>query len=503
MIDNYLTSKNTLLILFIVFLLINIFKLISDFFRNKLLIYINQRIDLVLTLDTFKQIILLPYTYYRNRTTGEVVSRFNDLSAVRNMISKVALSLFVDLPLTIISLIFLFFINSTLTYITIIMFTLYLFILILFKSSITKNIQNVNESHAISSSYMVEAISGFETVKGLSLENQVMNKYEKKHINELKNLIKYDNINNTQYTLKELVNSLGLLFITYIGILLVYDNKLSISSLITFNSLLVYFLNPIRNIIDMDSDIKESKNALRRVLEMLDKNKEKGLIKKEIKKIEFKNLTYSYDNTKKILNKINLKIDTNQKIMIVGESGSGKSTLLKLIMKYYKTPRNMLYLNDIDINDYDMKCIKENICYVSQNEILFTDTLYNNIVFDRNICGGDFLEMTKLCEVDEIIKNNNLGYNLLIEENGFNLSGGEKQRVILSRSLLKPFNILIIDEGLNELDINLERRILKRIFTKYKDKMIIVISHRLENMDLFDRVLEFSKSKLIKDYKNE
>ena len=96
-----------------------------------------------------------------------------------------------------------------------------------------------------------------------------------------------------------------------------------------------------------------------------------------------------------------------------------------------------------------------------------------------------------MCYVDQIIKNNNLGFNMLIEENGFNLSGGERQRIILARSLLRPFNILLIDEGLNQVDVNLERKILKNIFKKYKKETILIVSHRLTNLDLFDKMIEF------------
>ena len=104
-----------------------------------------------------------------------------------------------------------------------------------------------------------------------------------------------------------------------------------------------------------------------------------------------------------------------------------------------------------------------------------------------------------MCYVDSIIKNNNLGLNMLIEENGFNLSGGEKQRIILARTLLKKFDILLIDEGLNQVDINLERKILKNLFDKYPNKTIIIVSHRYNNMDLFNQVIEISKGKIVKD----
>ena len=155
-------------------------------------------------------------------------------------------------------------------------------------------------------------------------------------------------------------------------------------------------------------------------------------------------------------------------------------------MKYYDVSRNNILINGVDINDYNNT---NGIIYISQTENLFTDTLYNNLTLYEDINSKNILETCKLCEVDEMINDKELGYNLLIEENGFNLSGGERQRIVLARSLLKKFNILIIDEGLNQMDIDLERRILKRLFEKYKNKTIIIISHRHDNLDLYDRKL--------------
>ena len=157
-------------------------------------------------------------------------------------------------------------------------------------------------------------------------------------------------------------------------------------------------------------------------------------------------------------------------------------------MKYYNTTNNKIFINNIDINNYSKEVLRDNILYLNQNEILFSDTLYNNLIFD-NSNSSNLLEISKMCYVDELL-DNNLGFNMLIEENGFNLSGGEKQRIMLARALLKNFEILIIDEGLNQVDIDLERKILKNIFKKFKNKTIIVISHRLDNLDLFDNLIE-------------
>ena len=491
-------TKNYILTLFVFFLIINLLKMISDFFRNKLLIYLNQKIDLELTMDTYKKIILLPYNYYHSRTTGDIISRMNDLSNVRNIISKAIITLFIDLPLTIVSLIALYLINNKLFFISFIILILYILIIVMFKNITNKSIRKIQVNRSDTSSYMIESIRGFETIKGLGIYKKVIRNFEKKYVSLLKDIFKFENYNNIIYFMKEAINAIGYLVIVFVGANVVNVGTFTFGSLLAFTTLLNYFLEPIRSIIDLDSEIKTSSSSLKRIMEITSEVKENGILntKTDCKNIEIKNLNYSYDDKKQILKDINLKLN-NEKILILGNSGSGKSTLFKLLMKYYNVERNKIFIDDIDINDYKQDII-DNISYISQNEILFTDSVYNNLKM-INTTDKDILNVSKMCYIDEFL--DSLGLNMLIEENGYNISGGQKQRIILARALLKSFNLLIIDEGLSQMDINLERKILKNIFNKYQNKMIIIISHRLDNMDLYDRVIEFKDGQVIKDVK--
>lgn len=496
-------NYNNLTIIFIFFLFINIFKILSDFFRNKLLIYLNQKIDLLLTLDTYKKIISLPYNYYHTRTTGDIISRVNDLSIIRNMITKVSLSLFIDLPLALVTFIIFYIINTKLFFISLIIVLIYLLLMIFSKNRITNNINTIQVNKSETMSYMIETINGFETVKSVGNEAQIIDKFEKKYVKFLKNIFKFDNYNNTISILKDLVNAIGYLTIIYVGAKMVILGNLTFGDLLVFVNLLNYFLEPIKNIIDLNSEIKEAKNSLRRILELFkNENKKQTFIDNvKVKEISFNNLSYSYDYKEKQLKNINLKLK-KQKILILGKSGSGKSTLFKLLMRYYEIPRNQITINGYDINDYKDDVIKQTFSYISQNEILYTDSIYNNLKIDKNITDEQIIEISKKCFIDEFL--NDLGLNMLIEENGYNLSGGQRQRIILARALLKNFEVLIIDEGLSQMDINLERKILKNLFKMYENKMIIVISHRLDNMDLYDRVIELKNGEIVKDvFKNE
>lgn len=483
--------------LFIIFSLIMIFKIVSEFFRSQLFIYITQKIELILGLDTFDKILSLPYRYYRNHTTGDIISRIRESSIIRDVISKWLITIIIDIPLMIISFICIYFISSNLAMLSLIIFFLYVLLLKIFNNSLENAIEHCQEENSNLTSNQIESISAFETIKGINIEKFIKFKIEKAQVKFLNSLYRFQKITIIETMMKDLIYNIGYFFIFLFGCLYVQNEIISFGSLLTFQSLFGYFVNPIRQLVDLNTETKNAKKAFNRLTSIYVSDKSKGFVKEEIKgKIVFNSLSYSYDNYNLILKNINLEISDKEKVIIIGKSGSGKSTLFKLLKGYYQVGRNMIYINDIDINDYEKK---NSILYINQNEILFTDSLYNNIVFDNKINQNEYYEITKLCEIDKIIKNNNLGYSLLIEENGSNLSGGERQRIILARTLLRNFNILIIDEGLNQLDSDLERRILINLFKKFNNKTIIVISHRLENLDLFDRMVKFKDGTIIEN----
>lgn len=491
------TSKSYLFLIFIFFMSIYFLKITTNFLRIKLLIFINQKFDLSVNMDVYKKVINLPYQYYRNRTTGEIISKISDLEKVREFINNLILTLFMDLPLTLISVIVLYLINPVLFFISLIALSLYILVFLLSKNYINSKTETCYKEKASMTSYMYESISGFETVKGLGIENNVIKKYENKYVKYIKEIVKLDNFINIQNYIKELINIISEVVIMYIGIILVTQNKISLGTLLMFNSVSIFFFSPIRNILALDLNYFEAKKVITKVYEMLISSNNKKEVTNIDGDIVINNLSYAYSYENEILKNISLNIKKGEKVVITGKSGSGKSTLLKIIMKYYDIKRNKILIGDNDIKDVDLN--ENGISYISQNEMLFTDSLYNNINIDNND-SIKFKEVVKICCIDEIIQDNNLGYNMIIEENGFNISGGQKQRIVLGRALLSRCNILLIDEGLNQVDVNLERKILKSIFEKYKNKTIIFISHRLENLDLYDHLIEIEDGKVIKDH---
>lgn len=497
------TEINNLVIITFFFGLVLLIKCITNFFRTELLIYLNQKLDCSTFLNAFQRIILLPYNYYKNRTTGEITSRMNDLIYVKNIINKIILTVFLDTIIFLCSGIILFCISPLLSLLLIIIIMIYLVILYIFRPVLKKYTNKNQTNSAKIESYLIETINGYETIKNLSNESKIYEKMENLYVEALNDSFTYENISNLELLIKEIVYTIGLLLIQFLGFTFVFKNNLSLGTFFTFTILTNYFIEPIKNIIDLSKEYYYATNALTRVNHLLDIEKEDLSTKTNYTitgNININHLTFSYNGEKNILNDINLEINHKEKIIILGESGSGKSTILKLLFKYYPIKRNMIYLNNIDLFDLTINDVRTNITCLFQNEILYHDTIKNNIIMNRNIKDDEFLEICKLTYVDDFVKSLFLGYDTQLEENGLNLSGGQRQRIMLARALLKPNKIILIDEGLNAIDINLERKILKNIFSKYHQHTIIMISHRKENIDLFNKIIYLEKGKIINEY---
>ena len=491
-----MTDKNNILIITTIFLSLSITKAIINFIRNKLIIYFNQKIDISLLTTAFNKILLLPYSYYKNKTTGEITSRINDLTNVKNIIIKFIINVFLDIPTFIIGAFILILINKTLFIYLILTIIGYLLIFNAFKYNTKKMTNLVQEESAKTTSMLVESIAGYETIKGLNYEKEFNHKLDKLYLKLLQHTLSFDSILNIQGFLKELIDSIINPLMIYAGSIMILNNSLNIGMLVAFISLSSLFLNPIKNGIDLYNDYCYIKNSLKRANDLFNCHIEQ-LDKSDLKikgNIVFDNVYFKYSNND-ILNNINFNINQGEKVLVIGSSGNGKSTILKLINKYYNIERNKIFIDNIDINDYSLGDIRSNITYVPQEEKIFTDTIRNNIIIGKVLSQSEFIKICSLVSIDEIVKDNMLGYDMLLEEGGANISGGQRQRIALARALARNSKIIMIDEGLSQMDINLERKILKNIFNNYKNSTIIIVSHRLDNMDLYDKVIRVEKGK--------
>ena len=464
-----------------IFLVVFLAYAFLKFFRNSRLIKLNREIDSRLSIDTFKQIVHLPYRFFRQRTTGEITSYFNDLFWIREFIMDVSIAIFTNLPIMIMIFLVMAYLNFGALLIVLFICLLYFLDFVYYFRKNEIKVDQALYEKAFVNSYMTERIGGFESVKNLDMEGMVISKFRKVYEKYLSTVKDVDITYNKQSLDKEIVHYFGLFFLI-IYIFLEISKGMVFSEGVTLFILAIYFLDNFRNILGFDLEVKEVTSAVKHVSELLNYNKQKKIRKQIRGDIRFTNVSYSFDDEKKVLDGISLVIKQGEKVMVTGKSGSGKSTLFKILKGFYNDYQGKIFIGNKDIRQLKVSGIN----YICQKETIFTGTLKDNL----ELLGK--YDQRDICEIKDI----GLEYDDLLEENGFNLSGGQRQRIILARAL-NNFNILIIDEGLSEVDVNMERRIIKGLLERYKNKTIIYVSHRRDNLDLFDRLVEINDGKIL------
>ncbi len=497
--------KKTLMTLSIGVILLNIFKVLLNAFRSHLLLYLSQKLDIALLLGYYRHVLELPMNFFGTRKVGEIISRFNDAGQVRDAISGATLTIMIDTIMAIAGAIILYIQNAKLFGITIIIVVLYVIIVFSFNKWYEKLNRKQMENNAQLTSYMVESLNGIQTVKSYNAERKTNRETEIRFIKLLRSIFNLSWVSNLQMSLKASIELIGGIVILWIGGISVINGEMTIGALITFNSLLAYFLDPVKNLINLQPQMQTAVVAADRLGEILDLEAEKT--EKEYRKmtpnslagdIEIKNLNFRYGTRKLVLEDINLKIEKGQKIAFVGESGSGKTTLSKLLLHLYAAEKGDILINGMNIEDIQLECLREKIAYIPQETFLFSGTIFENLTLGiDDATMDDIIEASKMAQAHDFINELPLRYETMLEENGANLSGGQRQRLAIARAMLKKPDILILDEATSNLDSITEKALDKTINEFAKDVTTIFIAHRLSTIKNCDKIYVMEKGKII------
>lgn len=488
-------SYKYLKIIVIIFLIFTIFKIILSFYRTYLENHLNKNIDCLLNSDFLSHLYNLPLNVITSRNAGEIISRVNDLTSIKNIITEIFMSSTLDLILVVIAVPLLINISKNLFFILFLIIILYFLIGLIFSKVIFKRAYQNISYEADFNNNLIEDIKMINSIKNLNIVSPALKKLESKLTNYLYDSYLLNIIINNEKTLKSIIYEIGFFIINTYGLYLLYKSKISLINIITFNTLLSLFLDPLKNIVDSIPKYCYMKATISKINDFLSLKKENlGNIEETYGyELRFKNLTYSYNKFESIIKNFNLVIPEGNFILLKGPSGSGKSTICNILNKYINDYDGNILLGAINIKDLSINTIRNNILYVNQNENIFSGTIRENIALDKKISEVDFQYICYLCKIDEIVKKRPLRYETFISPDENNLSGGERQRIILARALLNSFNILLLDEALSEVDMKLELSILKNMRKLYKDKTIIYISHK-KYPKIFDNVINLGSS---------
>jgi len=495
----------TLTILSVGVIALNIFKVLLNAFRSHLLLYLSQKLDIALLLSYYRHVLELPMNFFGTRKVGEIVSRFNDASKVRDAISGAALTIMIDTLMALAGAIILYMQNSQMFAIAIIMVLLYSVIVLSFNKWYEELNRKQMEDGAQLTSYLVESLNGIQTIKTYNAEGKANRKTEVRFIKLLKSIFNLSWVSNLQSSLKVFVELIGGVVILWVGGISVIKGNITIGQLITFNSLLVYFLDPVKNLINLQPQMQTAVVAADRLGEILDLEQEKSESEqRKIKPdsiagdIEFKSVSFRYGTRKLVLENIDIKIKKGQKVAFVGESGSGKTTLSKLLLYLYKVESGDILINGNNIADIQIETIRDKIAYIAQETFLFSGSIMENLSLGLDeVSFDDVIEASKMGMAHDFINELPLRYETQLEENGANLSGGQRQRLAITRAILKKPDILILDEATSNLDAITEMALDNTIREFCADITTIFIAHRLSTIKNCDVIFVMDKGKIL------
>ena len=512
LIDEVLYSqvKATLNLCSVCYLIIIVFQSVLNFARSQILLYLGEKVDVILLSDFFCHLLHLPMSFFSNRKTGEVLSRVNDAETIRYAIASTTLSVVIDSFMIIVGGFFLFNMGSKLLPISIIPVLISSVIILFFAKPIKILIRQRSIIEADKNASMYESINGIATIKGLATEQIAMDRVEEKICESAHMSIKLRTKGNLQNSILSFVSGCGKLALYWIGSFYIFNGELTLGQLISFITLSGFFLEPLSRVLTMQLQLQEVMIAAQRLSDVIDLEEESdsNLNKDEVESlsgdIEFNNVGFAYGTRGMAIKNISLKIKSGEKVAFVGMSGSGKTTLLKLLMRFYECTEGNILINGKDINEYYIQSYREKIGYVPQESLLFTGTIKENISW-----GCEIPDIKKIvqCAIDakaiDFIQNFPDKFDTYVGEHGSTLSGGERQRIALARVLMRDPHFLILDEATASLDSISEHAIMSTIFNRIKNKTVIMVAHRLSTIKNCDKIFVFNKGSLVEEGSHE
>mgnify|MGYP004561681329 CR=1 FL=1 len=503
--------EKTLTVLSIGIILLKLFSVALSVMRAQLLAYLSQKLDIALLLGYYDHVLKLPMNFFGTRKVGEIISRFQDASSIRDAISNATLTVMIDTLMAIAGGLILFFKSKLLFGIAFVMVVLYGGLVFAFNKPYKKANEKQMEDNAQLTSYLVESLNGIQTIKAFNGEQTVETETEFKFIRLLKSVFKLSCIGNAQEGLKTFIEAIGGTVILWVGAVSVLHGNLTIGGLASFNALLVYFLDPVKNLINLQPTLQTAMVASDRLGEILDLDLEKTEAEQHKVApaslqgdIEFSDIAFRYGTRQLVLEHFSMKILRGERIAIVGESGAGKTTLAKLLLHLYPFEAGSITIADYAIQDIQLETLRDKIAYIPQETFLFSGTIMENLTFGMDHPDmEEVMQCAKMAQLHEFVNSLPLRYETHLDENGSNLSGGQRQRIAIARAMLKKPDILVLDEATSNLDAVTERAIQETIDNYSKGMTTIIIAHRLSTIRRCDRIFVMEKGRIVESGSHE
>ena len=505
--DNLLLKKDMemLLLLPIAIILLFLFKGVFEYGQAYLMNFVGLRVVADIREKLYNHLQALSLSFFTRTPTGILISRItNDVNLIQGSVSNTITGLLKDM-FTMLGLIgVVFYRDWKLAIIGFLIFPLAIIPIKEFGNRLRKFSRKSQQRMGSITTFLHETIAGNRIVKAFNMEEYEKRRFAEENDRFFKIVLKRVKIRALSHPLMELLGGIGVAIIIWVGGYRVVQGELTPGAFFSFMTALLMLYAPIRDLNKVNLEVQEGMAAAIRVFELLDTTPE---IKEEegaiplppvSKGVDFQDITFKYGE-ETVLKDISLRVNVGEVIALVGMSGAGKTSLVNLLPRFYDVEKGQILIDGHDIRKVTFRSLRDQIALVTQQTILFNDTIRNNIAYGNIHCCSDqeIIEAAKAAYAHDFIIKLPEGYDTFIGEQGVKLSGGERQRLSIARALLKNAPILILDEATSSLDSDSETEVQKALDQLMKGRTVFVIAHRLSTIRNAHRIIVLSDGQVV------
>ncbi len=509
--DNGMINKNLQVIICSVLILLGLVLVnyLLEVIQTKLFTDVHNESEFLISHQAFSKLLHLKIEYFSDKNNSEIINSIQtDVSNVSSITDRFMVINVFNIFKVISGIAGLIFISWKLTIVVLAMIPVKYFMVLELSKRKEKKMEELIERHRDFSAWFDDNIGGVKEIKLWNLYNHRYQTFERKQRNILR-INKENTMLDTWNVFFEVMlewSVAGLLYI--LGGLLIVNGSLTIGGVFAFLSYSSYVTGPISSILNIRYFLSRILPSAKRLFSFLDLNEESNIenddkVKKENKDIEFKKVAFSYEDNREVLGDISFAVSKGEKVAIIGSNGSGKTTILKLLLRFIEPTSGEIDFQEKNINQISTDKYRSLFSVVSQEPYLFNDTIYNNINLDGNSSKEKVEKACRQSGASEFINKLSNKEDSKIGRNGARLSGGEKQKLAVARALLKDSPIVILDEATSAYDIESDSYLHNVLFNEFKEKSVIMITHKYDNLESMDSVYQLSEGRLERIEKEE
>jgi len=491
-------STDTLQVLGVFLLVIAVFEAILTALRTYLFVDTTNRIDMALGSEIIDHLLRLPLRYFDKRPVGELSSRVNELENIRKFLTGTALTVVLDAVFSVLYIVVMFIYSWLLTLVALATIPLFVFLTVLVAPVVRKQLRVKAERNASTQSFLVEALSGIQTVKAQNIELRTRWQWQERYASYVS--AGFDTVltSTTAGAASNFLNKLSALLVLWVGAYLVLQGELSLGQLIAFRIISGYVTAPILRLAQLWQNFQETALSLERLSDILDhpcEAEEQGRNQIQMPDIRgtvcYENVAFRFAPSGPLqLVNVNLEFPAGQFVGVVGQSGSGKSTLMKLLPRLYEVESGRILIDKYDISKVELYSLRQQVGIVPQDSLLFEGSIQENISLTRPEADTEaIIEAAQIANAHDFIMDLPLGYNTRVGERGASLSGGQRQRIAIARTILHNPRLLILDEATSALDYDTEKQVCTNLKAWASGRTVFFITHRLSTIQDSDTIL--------------